>query len=283
MPDTDSLLRAKLRSITRVLMTSDWPGAMLARVSGPHSYLTTQRQAALDHRFHSRCARYFTQLIVESGPFAGLRYPAGESHGSALFPKLLGTYESELHPALACLRSKSYDDIVDVGFAEGYYLVGLAKWFPGARVWGFDLSSEAHRLCSDLAHANVVEHDRIILGNEATEGALAPALARRALVICDCEGCEAGLFSPGRIDRWKRADIIIECHDFIEPGITATISERLSATHHVEIVGTIDSRLKLSLLASRLATAFSPEELARLVSEGRPAAQSWIVATARGR
>lgn len=39
-----------------------------------------------------------SDLVVRTGPFAGLRYPALRAHGSVLVPKLLGTYEAELHP-----------------------------------------------------------------------------------------------------------------------------------------------------------------------------------------
>lgn len=277
----ESPSRSWSRTILRLLMTPDWPGAPIARIAGPSSFLNSQRQDVLEHRYAARCAAYFSRLTVEAGPFAGMHYPAGAAHGSVLHPKLLGTYESELHPALARMRGQTYDDIVDVGFAEGYYLTGLAKWFPHAAVWGFDLSEEAHRLCIALASANGIQTDRLRLAGEATESALAPALSRRALVICDCEGCESALFSVHRMDRWKRADLIIECHDFIEPGVTAAISGRLAATHHVELVTSIAPELKIVGLPSSLRARFSPAELVRLVGEGRPFPQTWIVATAK--
>ncbi|MBP9914563.1 MAG: class I SAM-dependent methyltransferase [Opitutaceae bacterium] len=278
MPPADSPSHPWLRSLARLLVTPDWLGALLVRISGPSSFLTTQRQLVLEQRFNARCARCFSELTVLHGPFAGLRYPTGAAHGSALHPKLLGSYESELHPALIRLQARTYDDIVDIGFAEGYYLIGLAQWFPKARIWGFDLSPEAHRLCTALAVANAVQPERMHLGHEATASALMPALGRRALVICDCEGCEAGLFSTGHMDRWKTSDLIIECHDFVEPGVTVAIANRLAATHQVELVPTTDCRLKIAQLPPKAKSLFSPAELFRLVDEGRPAAQNWIVA-----
>ena len=281
MPHTDSSSHPPLRALARLVMAPDWLGAPLACLSGPNSYLAIQRQDIVERRFQARRVRYFAALTVQAGPFAGLRYHIDQSHGSALDPKLLGTYESELHPALDRFRTQTYDDLVDIGFAEGYYLVGLSQWFPRATAWGFDLSADAHRLCHGLAAINGIAPDRLHLAGEATEAALAPALARRALVVCDCEGCEGGLFAAGRIERWKRADLLIECHDFIEPGVTASIRERLAPTHDIELIGTLDNQLKVSQLPPSIDPGFSADERLRLVNEGRPTAQTWIVAVAR--
>jgi hypothetical protein len=38
------------------------------------------------------------EMTVRSGPFQGMRYPGAEAAGSALIPKLLGSYQRELHP-----------------------------------------------------------------------------------------------------------------------------------------------------------------------------------------
>ena len=45
---------------------------------------------------------------VQSGPFKGINYPSYISFGSKLYPKLFGTYESELH---AIIEKTSYDQI----------------------------------------------------------------------------------------------------------------------------------------------------------------------------
>jgi hypothetical protein len=283
MARTDSLLRASVRSLARLLLAPDCIGGPLARLAGRDSYLATQRQWALKRRFEARCARYFSRLTVASGPFAGLRYPSGVAYGSALFPKLLGIYESELQPSLARFHDRNYDDIIDIGFAEGYYLIGLAQWFPAARIWGFDPSAAAHRLCTQLGEANAIPLPRLRLANEARDSSLAEALRGPSLVICDCEGFEAILFTPEKMNRWKHSDLIIECHDFIEPGLTDAITRLLAPTHEVECIPTRDPSLKIPQLPPALHEQFSREELAQLVSEGRPAAQSWIVATSRAR
>lgn len=74
----------------------------------------------------------FGDLVVKSGPFRGLQYIVAESICSALVPKLLGSYESELHETLERLLCNDYDLVLDIGCAEGFYAVGIAKT-PG---WG---------------------------------------------------------------------------------------------------------------------------------------------------
>jgi hypothetical protein len=62
-------------------------------------------------------------MTVANGPFKGLRYPSVHTFGSALFPKLLGSYESELHPVLGGMMGNGYTTVVDIGCGEGYCAV----------------------------------------------------------------------------------------------------------------------------------------------------------------
>ena len=49
--------------------------------------------------------------------------PCPHATEGALIPRLLGTYECELHPHLAALSAEGLDCVIDVGCAEGYYAV----------------------------------------------------------------------------------------------------------------------------------------------------------------
>src|SRR4051812_47368421 len=62
--------------------------------------------------------------MVASGPFRGMRYTAC---AAGVAPKVLGTYERELHDWIVGLSSRGYECVVNVGCAEGYYAVGLAR------------------------------------------------------------------------------------------------------------------------------------------------------------
>src|SRR5512140_2160523 len=52
--------------------------------------------------------------VITGGPFAGMKYVDAATEGS-LISRLLGTYESELHPHLAALAASGLDCVIDVG------------------------------------------------------------------------------------------------------------------------------------------------------------------------
>ena len=99
---------------------------------------------------------------VMQGPFAGMDYATSATEG-ALTARLLGTYESELHPYLAKFAANPPDCVIDVGCAEGYYAVGLARMMPQVRVHAFDIQEKARRACAEMAAKNGVG-DRVIIG-----------------------------------------------------------------------------------------------------------------------
>ena len=72
--------------------------------------------AAERQKYHERLIRDFFRddLRIRSGPFAGMRYLA-DSCGSALLPKLLGSYEEPVQPWVReILRFNKYQTIIDV-------------------------------------------------------------------------------------------------------------------------------------------------------------------------
>ena len=265
----------------RSILANEVIWKMTGSLAGFSPYLRVQRLVAAENRFQNKCAQLFAGSVVLDGPFSGLKYPSHAAYGSALYPKLMGFYESELHGVFSQFKSQPYRAIIDVGFAEGYYLVGLAKLFPGAHLWGFDTSPVAHALCADLARANAISRGRLHLAYDATPSSLAPALAGRTLVICDCEGFEAQLFTPENTTLWGQSDIIIECHDFAVSGVTATLTHLLQGTHKTEIISSEEPARKTNLVSAAVRSRFSAQELTRLLNEGRPCRQDWIVASAK--
>src|SRR5947209_5143244 len=63
---------------------------------------------------------------VLNGPFRGQIYSRASLLNRVSGPRLLGSYEQELHPIFGNL-DPSYEAFVDVGAAEGYYAVGMAR------------------------------------------------------------------------------------------------------------------------------------------------------------
>ncbi len=182
--------------------------------------------------------RETTGLIVQTGPFAGMRMLGSSSwgHGDDC-PKLLGTYEQELHPVLARAAEGRYAAFVDVGCAEGYYAVGLARLDRGP-VYAYDVDPAALKHCRRAAEVNGVAQ-RIIFGGFC-DGAALQLLAQdhsHLLIISDCEGYEVKLFAdPAVRAALVRSDLVVETHDAIVPECTERLRLLFAGTHDVELV-----------------------------------------------
>jgi SAM-dependent methyltransferase len=168
---------------------------------------------------------------VWSGPFAGMEYVSEATEG-ALIPRLLGTYESELHPYLDYLAKAGLDCVVDVGCAEGYYAVGLARLMPGVTVHAFDTDENARTTCRALAEKNGVA-DRVIVGGEFKPEGFEAFADRRVLVMVDTEGAELDILQPELSPALAGMNVIVETHDIYRPGARATLRERFASTHEI--------------------------------------------------
>jgi hypothetical protein len=200
---------------------------------GPYRSL----QESLANRRLRRVSRMIEDecgLVVQSGPFAGMAY-VSEAVCSSLVPKLLGSYEAELHEVLAEILTRDYETVIDVGCAEGYYAVGLALGLPRARVHAFDIDARARKLCTSLAQANKVA-DRVIVAVECDHEKLNKLICGSTLIVCDCEGCELQLLDPKFAPAILKSDLLVELHDMIVPNITPTILSRFAATHEITLV-----------------------------------------------
>lgn len=175
-------------------------------------------------------------LEVRSGPFAGMRYPQDAlGRASALGPKLLGSYEQELVPTIETLIRERFQTILNIGAGEGYYAVGFALRSPESLIRAYEVDSWQRRLCSRVASANGVARRVVIEGacrlEELEDGALG-----RVLLLSDCEGCELDLLQPDRYPFLRRATLLVELHDSVEPTTTSQILSRFARTHNAELI-----------------------------------------------
>lgn len=173
-------------------------------------------------------------LTVMHGPFKGMEYVAWASEG-ALAPRLLGAYEFALHPYLEAFAKADLDCVIDVGCAEGYYAVGLARLMPQVVVHAHDINANARAACAALAAKNGVS-ERVIVG-----GVFAPAdfqafAGRACLVVVDIEGAEDDLLDPAVSPALKAMSLIVETHDLFRPGVKQRLIERFSASHEITVV-----------------------------------------------
>jgi hypothetical protein len=219
-------------------------------------------------------------FTVQAGPFAGMTYPREIVHTDGLFmPKLLGCYEMECHPYIEKLCARSYDQVINIGAAEGYYSVGLARRMPAVKVIAYETEPKSRELCVKLARMNGVE-DRIEQRGFCDRESLAVILKsddnKRTLILSDCEGAELELLDPGVIGSLKRSDLLVELHDVVNPEISRTLAGRFAATHRLEKI-TSSTRDPSAYPALNELKA---EDREFLLSEHRKDPMDWLFCTA---
>jgi hypothetical protein len=220
-----------------------------------------------------------TQSNVQSGPFAGMVLPTETSWGGGdIGAKILGFYEAELHAHIERAIERQPDVVVNVGCAEGYYAIGLARRLPNARVHAFDISPEAQTVCGAAAAQNGVA-ERVTVGGRCDPANLVE-LARtgkRVLILMDCEGGETQLLGQETVRQLANCDLLIECHDFIDRTITPTLAGLLSGAHEVEVIREGARDPAASPLLQRLGSF----DRWLTVCEFRPEVMSWLACWAR--
>lgn len=219
-------------------------------------------------------------FAVQQGPFAGMAYLSQvRGHyllrGSVSLPKLLGTYEAELHDVIACIAKKPYATIVNVGCGEGYYAVGLARLFPHAHIYAFDIDPHCQELCAEIARLNNVS-DRVTIAGKCDLENLQALTTEPALLVVDCEGFELSLLRPDVLPGLRQCDVLVELHDFINSTISHTICERFAPTHTITIVDSKERVPDDNLALSGL----TPQEQSLAMDEFRPAGMQWAFMTA---
>jgi hypothetical protein len=208
--------------------------------------------------------------VVHDGPFKEMEY-IPDALGSALLPKLVGSYERELHGTLEKILTTTFETVVDVGCAEGYYAVGLAMHLPGSpKVYAYDINPEAQAACRELAAKNSVAAQVIIEGRCSPEE-LQKTLRGSSLVVCDCEGYELDLLDPASAPALAGAWILVELHDQFRPGLTPELTERFRKTHRITLIDSEDRDPADYPVVGFL----SPEQQKVAVSEFRQTKQQW--------
>ncbi len=217
-------------------------------------------------------------VVVLSGPFKGMRYTAEIGWGS-MTPKWIGCYEDELSDVMKKVIQRAPSLIVDLGAAEGYFAVGLARALPGTVVHAFDGSRRARRGQRALSRLNGCANVRI--HGLCSHRDLDTLLAGQAtpFVLCDIEGAEMQLLDPAEAGHLARADVLVECHrsgDFSPFQNADQVTRRFEQTHLVE---QIVSRDRDPVAVASLHPSLSGRGSAWLraaADEGRGEPQCWL-------
>ena len=224
--DPSELTRAVTQQLTQILQGEPEARKLAAALR----LLAKWRAQVVENTYVARSG-----VRVANGPFAGMVYDVRASEGARL-ARLLGCYEATLIPIIEAIIAARYDLVIDVGSAEGYYAVGLARAMPHVEIWARDANPVAQERCAVLARANGVAA-QVHIGGLMEHGDFDVCDQRRSCVICDIEGAEVDLLDPERAPGLRAADILVEVHEGMVPGALAKIKERFSPTHEIVQLG----------------------------------------------
>ncbi len=218
-------------------------------------------------------------LTARAGPFSGLRYPRRALwRVPTLVSKLVGSYEAELHRAIEEATSRHPPLLVNIGAADGYYAVGLARRCPAAEVIAFECDSHAAATCLMLAQANGVSA-RVHMNGLCTVERLAQiSPPSGTVVVSDCEGAEFSLIDPVRVPWLTEATLIVEVHEDVDT--SEGLGQRLDATHEITILQPVP-RYPFEFGGLRDTPGLTLLQKGLLLLEARMSLTNWLVATPR--
>jgi len=117
--------------------------------------------------------------------------PVSESWEDDRGSKLLGFYEQELRPFIEAVIEWKPDVVLNVGCAEGYYAIGMAKRILGAKIFAYDVDPLAQAACKTARDLNQSKQAETPFatqlppaGLKTTSGSLCLSAGRS-----ECTGC----------------------------------------------------------------------------------------------
>jgi hypothetical protein len=215
--------------------------------------------------------------IVFNGPFKGMKYPELKAIGSTLIPKLVGSYEAELHSIVSAIIDRSYNCVLNIGCGEGYYAVGLALRLTRATIYAYDIDDQARYLCKKMSVLNGVD-DRLLIAEECTAEDLGKFnFPSDSIIVCDCEGYEMLLFNRSNLPNLINVDLLIETHDFIDIKISTALIDLFKETHHLKVIKSLDDIEKAKSYCYYPYENVSDLKYRKYIyQEGRPAIMEWL-------
>ena len=216
---------------------------------------------------------YIKKPIVMSGPFKGLNYKGISSYGSTLYPKLIGSYECELHGVIKDIIKYKYERIIDIGSAEGYYAVGIpyAMKNYNLEIVAVETSKIAIENLKRLASNNINNTIKVFSSfdfNLFKDN-------KKTLVIMDCEGAELDYLkkiSKKYIMKWN---FLIEVHVQIKRNIIRN-TEKIFKGRNILKIRSVDDYHKIEEMSFFFKKNFDDDTKLLLMSENRRSGMYWL-------
>lgn len=202
---------------------------------------------------------------VMSGPFEGMIWsPNRVAWGDGdIGSRLLGVYEQELHLIVEHICNLKPNRIVNIGCAEGYYSVGLARRLPHTQVIAVDRLDSARSYVLASADENNVA---VSTQMEAPEPMIGDVW------IVDIEGGEAQLLDPQVRPALLDCTILVELHEWKHEALLDLMVARFLDSHKIIAIdsGPRDPN------EFDVCREMSDVEKWAVMSEGRPQAMTWL-------
>ncbi|MFZ3136820.1 MAG: hypothetical protein WA126_05435 [Thermodesulfovibrionales bacterium] len=216
------------------------------------------------------------ERTVLSGPFKSMRFNVS-SELSEILPKLIGSYECELHEIFENLISKRFTTIINIGSSDGYYAVGMAIRCPQAQIIAFEMDKDMRNACINVAVINGVEARMTIIG-KCDARSLDAFTLNGSLIIIDCEGAEVDILDEYNVPKLVNAWLLIELHDALRPGCGRTLLQRFEKSHDMLFIsGTSRDPAKFAVL-----DGLRSRQKVIALDEKRLGVQEWVLMSPKG-
>lgn len=211
---------------------------------------------------------------VYQGPFEGMTIVRKFSWGDGdTAGKLLGIYENELYPAITHLtKILDFDLVLNIGCAEGYYGLGLARNLPNTLCALFDINPTAIAICRENAKVNNINNVQFNTDCSVENIRSYLEASKRPFVIMDVEGHERVLLDLEVIPELSKTTVIVESHDCNIPGTTDLIVDRFKETHDVYTIPQGAKNPYIDILFD-----LCDNDKMLLCCESRPSTMTWAV------
>jgi hypothetical protein len=252
----------------------------LRRILGEKLWAAVRRLSPLPRHRLIRITQKETNCVVQAGPFRGMRYST-DTLGGGYIPKLLGIYERELHDLVWAFSTLDIREVINIGAADGYYAVGLARQNPALHVIAFEAEQRGRKLIEQMALDNSVSSQIKIKGH-CDVANLSAVLQRpeESLVFCDVEGFEDVLLNPEVVPVLQRTRMLVELHDRKNAGVSQRIKKRFASTHEISAIWQEKRTAEDFPIRTGYTAQLDPIHLSAAVDEGRPlqegSAMSWF-------
>lgn len=216
---------------------------------------------------------------VANGLLVGMKlYPKSYWGDYDLIPKILGEYEKDILEYIKYfLNDNKSVTFIDIGAADGYYAVGLARLKEINRVLAFETDSLGQKVIFENAILNNVSNKISIYG-QASESiiSLLEDLGETILFLIDIEGGEYELLTLSLLDKFKRNTFIIELHPWLVRDGDIKTQELMSNANRFFNISFL-SRKNYTTSSFPEFDNLTEEQQLLVMSEGRFKKQQWVV------